>query len=107
MAVPQSISYARPATLPPEYGLYSAFRVVGVFIYCFFATSKHVTIGPVDAMSLQVARVIASVQASHPNQFTKPQRLLLYSAAALYWGSEYYVSVFWSNSFPVQRFLGS
>lgn len=30
--VPQSMSYAQIATLPPQYGLYSAF--VGVFIYC-------------------------------------------------------------------------
>lgn len=30
--VPQSMSYATIATLPPQYGLYSAF--VGVFIYC-------------------------------------------------------------------------
>lgn len=30
--VPQSMSYAKIANLPPQYGLYSSF--VGVFIYC-------------------------------------------------------------------------
>jgi solute carrier family 26 (sodium-independent sulfate anion transporter), member 11 len=70
VVVPQSMSYAKIATLPAEYGLYSSF--VGVFIYCFFATSKDVTIGPVAVMSLQTARVIQSVQESNP-EFTAPQ----------------------------------
>ena len=33
----RSMSYAKIATLPPEYGLYSSF--VGVFIYCVSASS--------------------------------------------------------------------
>ena len=78
------MSYAALAGLAPQYGLYSAF--VGVFIYCFFATSKDVTIvslasscssaksmtdhsyscfqGPVAVMSLQTGKVIAAVQAT-------------------------------------------
>ncbi|CAN6673855.1 sulfate permease 1 [Trichomonascus vanleenenianus] len=62
--VPQGMSYATIATLPPEYGLYSSF--VGVFMYCFFATSKDVSIGPVAVMSLQVSKVIAHVTAHYP-----------------------------------------
>jgi sodium-independent sulfate anion transporter 11 len=62
------MSYAKIATLPVQYGLYSSF--VGVFIYCFFATSKDVTIGPVAVMSLQTASVIASVQSAYPNQWS-------------------------------------
>ncbi|GAA6058666.1 hypothetical protein JCM10212_004077 [Sporobolomyces blumeae] len=70
--VPQSMSYARIATLAPEYGLYSSF--VGVFIYAFFATSKDVTIGPVAVMSLEVARVIAHVQGSEGGDvFSAPE----------------------------------
>ncbi len=65
VVVPQGMSYAQIATLPPEYGLYSSF--IGVFIYCFFATSKDVTIGPVAVMSLEVAKVIQSTQASNPS----------------------------------------
>ncbi|KAM0748675.1 sulfate permease [Meredithblackwellia eburnea MCA 4105] len=61
VVVPQSMSYAKIATLSPEYGLYSSF--VGVFIYAIFATSKDVTIGPVAVMSLEVSKVIAHVQA--------------------------------------------
>ncbi|GAA5890145.1 hypothetical protein JCM5296_002830 [Sporobolomyces johnsonii] len=58
--VPQSMSYAKIATLSPQYGLYSSF--VGVVVYAFFATSKDVSIGPVAVMSLEVARVIQQVQ---------------------------------------------
>lgn len=43
VVVPQSMAYAKLATLAPEYGLYSSF--MGVLIYWFFATSKDITIG--------------------------------------------------------------
>ncbi|KAG8898388.1 hypothetical protein FRB99_007458, partial [Tulasnella sp. 403] len=69
--IPQSMSYAKIATLPPEYGLYSSF--VGVFIYCFFATTKDVSIGPVAVMSLEVAHVIKHVNDKHPGQWPAPQ----------------------------------
>jgi solute carrier family 26 (sodium-independent sulfate anion transporter), member 11 len=81
IVVPQGMSYAKIATLPAQYGLYSSF--VGVFIYCFFATSKDVTIGPVAVMSLQTASVIASVQADYPS-FTGPQ---IATALALFCGA--------------------
>ncbi|GAA5855608.1 hypothetical protein JCM8547_001614 [Rhodosporidiobolus lusitaniae] len=60
VVVPQSMSYAKIASLSPEFGLYSSF--VGVMIYALFATSKDVTIGPVAVMSLQVSKVIQHVQ---------------------------------------------
>ncbi|ORY91614.1 putative sulfate permease [Leucosporidium creatinivorum] len=60
VVVPQSMSYAKIATLDPQIGLYSSF--VGVCIYALFATSKDVTIGPVAVMSLEVSKVIAHVQ---------------------------------------------
>ena len=63
--VPQSMSYAKLAGLPAQYGLYSAF--VGVFIYCFFATSKDVSIGPVAVMSLEVSKIITRVQDRNPD----------------------------------------
>lgn len=69
--VPQGMSYAQLATLPPQYGLYSSF--VGVLIYCFFATSKDVSIGPVAVMSLTVAQIISSVDSKHPNEWSSPQ----------------------------------
>lgn len=63
--VPQSMSYARIATLAPQYGLYSSF--IGAFIYSLFATSKDVCIGPVAVMSLQTAKVIANVLEKLPS----------------------------------------
>ncbi|GEM06635.1 sulfate permease [Rhodotorula toruloides] len=70
--VPQAMSYARIATLPLEYGLYSSF--VGVMIYALFATSKDVTIGPVAVMSLEVARVISHVHSTSGGaQYSAPE----------------------------------
>ncbi|KAM4692391.1 sodium-independent sulfate anion transporter isoform 1-T2 [Rhinophrynus dorsalis] len=50
--VPQALAYAEVAGLPVQFGLYSSF--VGCFIYCFFGTSKDVTLGPTAIMSLLV-----------------------------------------------------
>ncbi|KAI0818831.1 sulfate permease [Irpex lacteus] len=71
VVVPQSMSYAQIATLSPEYGLYSAF--VGVLIYCLFATSKDVSIGPVAVMSLTISQIIKHVDNKHPGQWEGPQ----------------------------------
>ncbi|GAA6027980.1 hypothetical protein JCM8097_001812 [Rhodosporidiobolus ruineniae] len=68
--VPQSMSYAKVATLSPEYGLYASF--VGVMVYALFATSKDVTIGPVAVMSLEVARIISHVQ-DKTDAYTAPE----------------------------------
>lgn len=69
--VPQSMSYATIATLKPEFGLYSSF--VGVLTYCFFATSKDVSIGPVAVMSLTVAQIIKHVEHSHGTEWPREQ----------------------------------
>jgi sodium-independent sulfate anion transporter 11 len=71
VVVPQSLSYATIAMLSPEYGLYSSF--VGVVIYVLFATSKDVTIGPVAVMSLQTANVIRAVQGRVGDQLYAPE----------------------------------
>lgn len=62
--VPQAMSYATLATLPPEYGLYSSF--MGMICYTFFGTSKDISVGPVAVMSMEVAKIIARVQ-EHTN----------------------------------------
>ncbi|OBZ75180.1 hypothetical protein A0H81_04563 [Grifola frondosa] len=71
VVVPQSMSYALIATLPAQYGLYSAF--VGTLIYCLFATSKDVAIGPVAVMSLTVSQIIKHVDQAHPNEWPPQQ----------------------------------
>jgi len=52
MCVPQALSYATVAGLPPVHGLYSAF--VGIFPYIFFGTSPHLMPGPTAVMSMIV-----------------------------------------------------
>ncbi|KAG2077793.1 sulfate permease [Suillus decipiens] len=68
--VPQGMSYATLATLPPQYGLYSSF--VGVLVYCFFATSKDVSIGPVAVMSQTIAQIIIAVDSRYPDKWSSP-----------------------------------
>lgn len=56
MAVPQAMSYATVAGLPPKYGLYNAF--MGLLPYCVFGTSPHLISGPTAVMSILVAGLI-------------------------------------------------
>ncbi|MGM9987224.1 MAG: SulP family inorganic anion transporter [Bacillaceae bacterium] len=52
MLIPQGMAYAMLAGLPPVYGLYVS--TVPVIIYAFFASSKHLSVGPVAITSLLV-----------------------------------------------------
>ncbi|EAU88189.2 high affinity sulfate permease [Coprinopsis cinerea okayama7 len=70
VVIPQGMSYAQLAGLTAEYGLYSSF--VGVLFYCFFATSKDVSIGPVAVMSILVSQIINHVESQHPGVWTGP-----------------------------------
>ncbi|KAI9247460.1 sulfate transporter family-domain-containing protein [Phascolomyces articulosus] len=65
VVVPQSMGYAKIAELPPEYGLYTAF--VGLCVYCLFATSKDISIGPTAVMSLLVGQAVTKVTETHPD----------------------------------------
>ncbi|KAJ3287313.1 hypothetical protein HK104_008661 [Borealophlyctis nickersoniae] len=58
LVVPQSLAQARIATLPVEYGLYTAFA--GLVVYAFFATAKDVTIGPTAVLSLFTSQLLVS-----------------------------------------------
>jgi len=48
--IPQGIAYGSLAGLDASYGLYSSF--IGCFVYCFFGSSKAITIGPTAIMAL-------------------------------------------------------
>ncbi|CAF0758921.1 unnamed protein product [Didymodactylos carnosus] len=76
--VPQGMGYAKVANLDPQYGLYSSF--VGLCMYCFFATSKDISIGPTAVMSLLIGQTISSVGTT---LFTGPQ---IASTLALFGG---------------------
>ena len=56
MLVPQGMAYALVATLPPQYGLYSA--TVPIVVYAILGTSRQLSVGPVAIISLLVADII-------------------------------------------------
>lgn len=59
MIVPQSMSYAKLAGLPVQYGLYSAF--VPVFTYSLFGSSRQLAVGPVAIISLLLSTGAAQI----------------------------------------------
>lgn len=52
MLVPQGMAYAMLAGVPPVMGLYAS--TIPLFLYAWFASSKHLSIGPVATTSLLV-----------------------------------------------------
>lgn len=59
MIIPQSMSYAKLAGLPVEYGLYSA--LMPVFAYAVWGTSRQLAVGPVALVSLLVSTGLTSI----------------------------------------------
>jgi len=59
MVVPQSMSYAKLAGLPVEYGLYSAF--MPVFAYAAFGSSRQLAVGPVALVSLMLSTSLGHI----------------------------------------------
>ncbi len=59
MFIPQGMAYAVIAGLPPIYGLYAG--VLPLLIYPLFATSKHLSVGPVAVDMIIVAAGVSAV----------------------------------------------
>ncbi|RZB92722.1 putative sulfate transporter 3.5 isoform B [Glycine soja] len=59
LAIPQGISYAKLADLPPLVGLYSSF--VPPLIYAVFGSSRHMAVGTIAGASLLIAQTIQTV----------------------------------------------
>ncbi|KAK7255332.1 hypothetical protein RIF29_28739 [Crotalaria pallida] len=57
LAIPQGISYAKLANLPPIIGLYSSF--VPPLIYSLLGSSKHLAVGPVSIASLVMGSMLS------------------------------------------------
>jgi sulfate transporter 4 len=75
MIIPQSMSYAKLAGLPVEYGLYSA--LVPVYMYGIFGSSRQLAVGPVALISLLLATGLNLILDSqgitpetHPDSYT-------------------------------------
>ncbi|KAA8523095.1 hypothetical protein F0562_009518 [Nyssa sinensis] len=65
LAIPQGISYAKLANLPPVIGLYSSF--VPPLVYAVFGSSKHLAVGTVAACSLLISSIIEEKVSAHTN----------------------------------------
>ncbi|ORX95553.1 sulfate permease, partial [Basidiobolus meristosporus CBS 931.73] len=61
LIVPQALAYAQLATVPLQYGLYSSF--VGTALYCFFGTSRDISMGPSAVLSLYIGITLDSLVA--------------------------------------------
>ncbi|WCJ40709.1 sulfate transporter 3 4 [Euphorbia peplus] len=59
LSIPQGISYAKLANLPPIIGLYSSF--VPPLIYSILGSSRHLAVGPVSIASLVMGSMLSEV----------------------------------------------
>ncbi|KAL3618327.1 putative sulfate transporter 3.4 [Castilleja foliolosa] len=57
LAIPQGISYAKLANLPPIIGLYSSF--VPPLVYSILGSSRHLAVGPVSIASLVMGTMLS------------------------------------------------
>lgn len=61
LAIPQCIAYAAIAGLPPTYGLYTA--VVATIAGALWGSSKHLSTGPTNAISILVLSILTPLAA--------------------------------------------
>uniref|UniRef100_A0A5B7AQ71 STAS domain-containing protein n=2 Tax=Davidia involucrata TaxID=16924 RepID=A0A5B7AQ71_DAVIN len=59
LAIPQGISYAKLANLPPILGLYSSF--VPPLVYSVLGSSRHLAVGPISIASLVMGTMLSEM----------------------------------------------
>jgi sulfate transporter 4 len=81
MVVPQSMSYAKLAGLPVEYGLYSA--LVPVYAYAFFGSSRQLAVGPVALISLLLSTGLSDLLDKTGHSTTDSDYATIYAQLAI------------------------
>jgi sulfate transporter 4 len=83
MVIPQSMSYAKLAGLPVEFGLYSA--LVPVYAYALFGTSRQLAVGPVALISLMLSTGLGKILKDeyHSLELDSPEYKLQYQQLAI------------------------
>jgi sulfate transporter 4 len=59
MVIPQSMSYAKLAGLPVQFGLYSS--LVPIYAYAIFGSSRQLAVGPVALVSLMLSSGLTAI----------------------------------------------
>jgi len=59
LLIPQSMSYAALAHLPPQYGLYTGF--IPLIVFAFLTSSYHISIGPVAPVCVLVGDAVMRI----------------------------------------------
>jgi len=62
LLIPQSMSYAALAHLPPQYGLYTGF--IPLIIFTFLTSSYHISVGPVAPVCVLVGSALTKIVGS-------------------------------------------
>uniref|UniRef100_A0A3Q2GI58 Solute carrier family 26 member 3 n=1 Tax=Cyprinodon variegatus TaxID=28743 RepID=A0A3Q2GI58_CYPVA len=87
VAIMQGLAFSLLASLPPSYGLYTAF--FPVLTYFFLGTSRHISVGPFPVLSLMVGAVVTRLvpdEGAHANitdfeGLTQDQRRVLVASS--------------------------
>jgi SulP family sulfate permease len=67
LVIPQALSYATLAGLPPVYGLYAAW--IAPLIYMIFGSSNEISVGPVSMVSLTLTSVLGGLATAGSSEY--------------------------------------
>ncbi|EAR09153.1 SulP family inorganic anion transporter [Reinekea blandensis] len=84
MLIPQAMSYALLAGLPPYIGLYAS--VLPLIIYAIFGTSRQLAVGPVAMVALLVSSGVGALAGGDMNQYIALAVLLSLMVGAIQFG---------------------
>ncbi|KAF9615150.1 hypothetical protein IFM89_022108 [Coptis chinensis] len=87
LAIPQGISYAKLANLPPIIGLYSSF--VPPLLYAILGSSRHLAVGPVSIASL----VMGAMLEEYVSHTSEPELYLALAFTATFFAGLFQASM--------------